>query len=80
MHFPFILALGVVGKRLFAQCHPNERATYPSLPSLREQATILDNWTAERLNHVPQLMSKYGLGAWLVRSHRLCDPSLPKPL
>lgn len=64
----FILALGAVGKQVSAQFHPNERATYPSLPCLRDQATVLDNWTTERLSHVPQLMSKYGVGAWLVRS------------
>lgn len=50
-----------------AQFHPKEPAAYPSLPSLREQAHILDKWTAERLSHIPELMSKYGVDAWLVR-------------
>ena len=63
----FLLALGAVGLKVFSQCHP-KTPTYPSLPSLREQSSILDNWTAERVSHVPELMRKYGVGAWLVRN------------
>ena len=49
------------------QLHPNEPARYQTLPSLREQAEILDGWRRERLEGLPGLMRKYGVGAWLVR-------------
>jgi hypothetical protein len=61
----FTLVLGAIG-RVSAQFHPKKPATYPSLPSLREQAYIQDKWTAKRLDHVPELMKVYGVDAWLV--------------
>ena len=49
-----------------SQLHPDERAQYRQLPSLREQARILDGWRDERLARLPQLLHKYKLDAWLV--------------
>ena len=60
------VVLSLVGQ-VSAQLHPKDAATYPSLPCLREQADILNKWTAERLSHIPELMRKYAVGAWLVR-------------
>lgn len=39
---------------------------YQYLPSLREQADILDAWTEERKLLIPGLLRKYGVDAWLV--------------
>ena len=49
------------------QLHPTRPAQYQSLPPLREQSDILNNWRLERLNHLPYLLQKYGVDAWLVR-------------
>lgn len=40
---------------------------YQLLPSLREQAEIVDTWTKERKDLIPGLLRKYGVDAWLVR-------------
>lgn len=39
---------------------------YQLLPSLREQADIVDAWTEERKALIPGLLQKYGVDAWLV--------------
>lgn len=49
-----------------AQLHPQNPAKYPKLPSLREQAQILDEWKAERIARIPLLLKKHGVDAWLV--------------
>lgn len=51
-----------------AQHHPRDRAEYRSLPSLREQAKLLDDWRDQRLARVPALLKKYDVDAWLVGS------------
>ncbi len=52
---------------------------YQLLPSLREQAEIVDAWTEERKALIPGLMRKYGVDAWLVRPPSIPDflPYLP---
>ena len=54
-----------------AQYHPTRRAEYRSLPSLREQAKLLDEWRDQRLARVPSLLEKYGVDAWLVSPHNM---------
>jgi len=49
-----------------AQFHPKIPEKYPVIPSLRRQAEILDSWTVKRFEHVPELMEKNGVDAWLV--------------
>ncbi|KAH8648575.1 putative lipoprotein [Xylariales sp. PMI_506] len=39
---------------------------YQTLPPLREQADIVDAWTAERKTLIPGILEKYGVDAWLV--------------
>ncbi|PSR93772.1 hypothetical protein PHLCEN_2v4667 [Hermanssonia centrifuga] len=48
------------------QLHPREPAQYRTLPSLREQALILDRWRDERVARIPELLKKYNVDAWLV--------------
>lgn len=38
-----------------------------TLPGLREQAKIVDAWTAEREALIPDILRKYNVDAWLVR-------------
>jgi hypothetical protein len=42
------------------------RPEYKALPPLREQARLQGAWTKERKSNIPQLLQKYGVGAWLV--------------
>lgn len=51
---------------------PGKTPKVQTLPSLREQAELLDGWTEERKALIPQLLRKYGVDAWLV--------SLPCPV
>ncbi|KAF8580606.1 hypothetical protein K439DRAFT_1356620 [Ramaria rubella] len=73
---PVVLALSTYALRVLAQFHPKAPPTYPSLPSLREQASILDDWTAERSKHIPELMMKYGVQAWLVRGREHAEDTV----
>lgn len=43
-----------------------DKPKYHRLPSLQEQASIVDDWRQERLENIPQLLRKYGVDAWLV--------------
>ena len=52
----------------YAQLHSTSPAEYHRLPSLREQATILDGWRDERVSTIPALLTKYRIDAWLVSS------------
>ncbi|KDQ29504.1 hypothetical protein PLEOSDRAFT_27596 [Pleurotus ostreatus PC15] len=51
---------------IVGQLHPTEPATYKSLPSLREQAKILDEWKDARIGNIPNLLDKYGVDGWLM--------------
>ncbi|KAK0491087.1 hypothetical protein IW261DRAFT_1620053 [Armillaria novae-zelandiae] len=48
------------------QLHPPAPAEYKQLPSLREQAEILNGWTSERIARIPLLLRKYDVDAWLM--------------
>lgn len=41
---------------------------YQYLPPLREQAALQTAWTEERKADIPQILQKYGVDAWLVRT------------
>jgi hypothetical protein len=49
-----------------AQLHPSSPAQYQTLPSLREQATILDQWRDERVSRIPDILAERNADAWLV--------------
>ena len=57
---------------VLGQLHPEGPSQYQVLPSLREQARILDRWRQERLDTIPNLLREHGVDAWLVRNY-LCD-------
>lgn len=48
---------------------PGKTPQVQALPSLREQAKLLDGWTEERKALIPGLLRKYGVDAWLVRCY-----------
>lgn len=45
---------------------PGKTPQFQALPSLREQAELVDGWTEERKALIPGLLRKYGVDAWLV--------------
>ncbi|KAF9478181.1 hypothetical protein BDN70DRAFT_880354 [Pholiota conissans] len=49
-----------------AQFHPQVPAQYLPLPSLRQRASIQDDWTADRIANIPFLLHKYRAQAWLL--------------
>lgn len=49
-----------------AATNPAKTPQSQTLPSLREQARIVDGWTEERKALIPGLLRKYGVDAWLV--------------
>ncbi|KAL4249645.1 Peptidase M24 domain-containing protein [Abortiporus biennis] len=59
-----------------AQLHPKNPATYQRLPSLREQAIILDHWRDERLSHIPELLKKHGVQAWLISQREYAEDTI----
>ncbi|KAH9850778.1 hypothetical protein C2E23DRAFT_734399 [Lenzites betulinus] len=59
-----------------AQLHPTTPATYRRLPSLREQAAIVDGWRDERLAHLPALLQKYDIPAWLISQREYAEDTL----
>lgn len=67
---------GLTAKLIVAACvsvaagtsaDPTKRPQVQILPPLREQAQIVDAWTEERKAHIPSILQKYGVDAWLVR-------------
>ncbi|KDQ64369.1 hypothetical protein JAAARDRAFT_52322 [Jaapia argillacea MUCL 33604] len=61
-----VLAFALLSVVSWAQFHPSEPAKYQRLPSLRDQARILDEWKDERVARIPQLLERYGVDAWLM--------------
>lgn len=51
---------------------------FQTLPPLREQAQIVDDWTKKRKALVPGILRKYGVDAWLV-CLTLGEPPKPSP-
>jgi hypothetical protein len=49
---------------------------YHRLPPLREQARIQDAWTKERKAHIPKLLRKYGVDAWLVSQREYAEETV----
>ena len=58
---------------------PQKAPEYQTLPSLREQAKIVDGWTEERKALIPGILRKYGVDAWLVGRDPLIH-SVPDPV
>ncbi|KAI0092206.1 hypothetical protein BDY19DRAFT_928839 [Irpex rosettiformis] len=59
-----------------SQLHPVTPARYRTLPSLREQAGILDQWRDERVARIPDLLRKYGADAWLISQREYAEDTI----
>ncbi|KAI0832622.1 hypothetical protein BC628DRAFT_1310121 [Trametes gibbosa] len=73
---PLFLATLWLHVRTHAQLHPATPATYRRLPSLREQAAIVDAWRDERLARIPALLQKYNIPAWLISQREYAEDTL----
>ncbi|RPD66969.1 hypothetical protein L226DRAFT_529365 [Lentinus tigrinus ALCF2SS1-7] len=60
----------------YGQLHPTTPARYQKLPSLREQAAILDGWRDERVANIPALLTKYRMDAWLISQREHAEDPL----
>ncbi|KAJ3556725.1 hypothetical protein NM688_g1864 [Phlebia brevispora] len=61
---------------VLAQLHPEAPAPYYTLPSLREQAEILDRWRDERVARIPDILKKYGVDAWLMSQREHAEDTI----
>ncbi|KAI0720318.1 hypothetical protein C8T65DRAFT_567823 [Cerioporus squamosus] len=61
---------------VYGQLQPATPARYRRLPSLREQAAILDGWRDERVANIPALLTKYRIDAWLISQREYAEDTL----
>ncbi|OTA99008.1 hypothetical protein M426DRAFT_325518 [Hypoxylon sp. CI-4A] len=55
---------------------PGKTPQFQPLPSLREQAELLDEWTEERKALIPGLLRKYGIDAWLMSQREYAEDTV----
>ncbi|TLS21823.1 uncharacterized protein PpBr36_09241 [Pyricularia pennisetigena] len=53
-----------------------KQPTYQPLPPLRDQAALVDAWTAERRALIPGLLAKHGVDAWLVSQREYAEDTV----
>lgn len=51
---------------LISRAVADPKPQYQPLPSLRDQAALQDEWTAQRKASIPRLLQKHKIDAWLV--------------
>ncbi|KAH6663054.1 hypothetical protein B0J14DRAFT_279633 [Halenospora varia] len=56
--------------------HASREPQYQTLPSLKEQAAIQDNWTRERLSLIPRILRKWGVDAWLMSQREYAEDTV----
>lgn len=49
---------------------------YRQLPSLREQASLQDSWTKERISNIPSILQKYEVDAWLMSQREYAEDTV----
>lgn len=59
-----------------AATSPAKTPQIQTLPSLREQASIVDGWTEERKALIPGLLRKYGVDAWLMSQREYAEDTV----
>ncbi|KAI2619828.1 hypothetical protein GGS26DRAFT_571978 [Hypomontagnella submonticulosa] len=55
---------------------PGKAPQFQTLPSLREQAGLLDAWTDERKALIPGLLRKYNVDAWLMSQREYAEDTV----
>ncbi|PSS05282.1 putative lipo protein [Coniella lustricola] len=74
----YALALGCLAllQGSNASADATKSPQYQALPSLREQASLLDGWTAERKALIPGILSKYNVDAWLMSQREYAEDTV----
>ncbi|KAI0101097.1 hypothetical protein F4814DRAFT_105614 [Daldinia grandis] len=62
--------------RAYVGTAPGKIPQVQVLPSLREQAKLLDGWTEERKALIPGLLRKYGVDAWLMSQREYAEDTV----
>ncbi|KAI0839396.1 hypothetical protein F5Y06DRAFT_265346 [Hypoxylon sp. FL0890] len=55
---------------------PGKKPQFQILPSLREQAELVDGWTEERKAMIPGLLRKYDIDAWLMSQREYAEDTV----
>ncbi|EMD40949.1 hypothetical protein CERSUDRAFT_91701 [Gelatoporia subvermispora B] len=58
------------------QLHPRNPAQYQRLPSLRDQAQIIDQWRDQRVARIPSVLERYGVDAWLMSQREYAEDTI----
>ncbi|KAK8109422.1 hypothetical protein PG999_007559 [Apiospora kogelbergensis] len=61
---------------VIAGTNPHKTPQFQALPSLREQAKIVDGWTDERKALIPGILRKYGVDAWLISQREYAEDTV----
>ncbi|KAK7916840.1 hypothetical protein PG985_010448 [Apiospora marii] len=61
---------------VMAGANPHKTPQYQTLPSLRDQAKIVDGWTDERKALIPGILRKYGVDAWLISQREYAEDTV----
>ncbi|KAK8068615.1 hypothetical protein PG996_007727 [Apiospora saccharicola] len=69
-------ALALVQQCAMAGANPHKTPQYQTLPSLRDQAKIVDGWTDERKALIPGILRKYGVDAWLISQREYAEDTV----
>ncbi|KAH8885801.1 xaa-Pro aminopeptidase family enzyme [Thozetella sp. PMI_491] len=75
-------AVGVLGGQVWGLETEAEANAWPhlpryhTLPSLREQAELQDDWTKQRREDIPRILQKYGVDAWLVSQREYAEETV----
>ncbi|KAK8023523.1 xaa-Pro aminopeptidase family enzyme [Apiospora rasikravindrae] len=73
-----LIATGIalVVQSVIAGTNPHKTPQSQTLPSLRDQAQIVDGWTDERKALIPGILRKYGVGAWLISQREYAEDTV----
>ncbi|KAK7946028.1 uncharacterized protein PG986_010349 [Apiospora aurea] len=66
----------VVPSVVAGSTNPQKAPQFQTLPSLRDQAKIVDGWTDERKALIPGILRKYGVDAWLISQREYAEDTV----
>ncbi|KAI2615339.1 hypothetical protein GGR54DRAFT_297189 [Hypoxylon sp. NC1633] len=72
----YLINSAIVLTAVRAGTAPGKTSQFQTLPSLREQAELLDGWTEERKALIPGLLRKYGVDAWLMSQREYAEDTV----
>jgi hypothetical protein len=71
-----LVAITSMVQSALAGTNPHKTPQSQTLPSLRDQATIIDGWTGERKALIPEILRKYGIDAWLISQREYAEDTV----